>query len=154
MDKKRVLIDTNVVLDFLLKRANYEIAFEIINLAVNNEVIEFLTATTITDINFLSMKYSNPKMDSYTVQEKIKDLLKIIDILPVLKSDIEKALELHWLDMEDALQYSVALTNKCDCIVTNNTKDFEKAEIEVLNPYDFINKYFKELDNDEYDYEK
>ena len=30
MDKKRVLIDTNVVLDFLLKRANYEIAFEII----------------------------------------------------------------------------------------------------------------------------
>lgn len=150
MNKIRILLDTNIIVDFLLQRNNCEAAKYIIGLAVSDEAFECVTSTTITDISYLVGRYSNPKIDGYAVQEKIKDLLKIIDILSVSKADIEKALELHWKDMEDALQYAVAISNKCDCIVTNNIKDFEQHNIDILSPQDFIDKYLGKNNNDEH----
>lgn len=32
----------------------------------------------------------------------------------------------------------------CDCIITNNIRDFEEKDIEVLKPSDFIEKYISE----------
>lgn len=141
--KKSVLIDTNVILDFMLERDNYAMAAKVIDIAVSNEAMEYLAVPSITNINYLVKKYSSPRKDVFDVQRQIRDILSIMDILPTGRQDIMDALDLHWHDFEDALQYSIAIANHCDCIVTNNVKDFENPAIEVLTPQDFLAKYFK-----------
>ena len=39
---------------------------------------------------------------------------------------------------EDAVQYSVALANRVDIIITRNHKDFEGGPIPVLSPKEFL----------------
>ena len=53
----KLLIDTNIILDFLQKREPYyEDASAIFQLSVDNEVIECVTASSITDIYYLVNK--------------------------------------------------------------------------------------------------
>ena len=75
------------------------------------------------------------------VQKKLKDTLTLVEVLPVTEDNIFDAFSLEWDDFEDAIQYCVAKSNLCDCIITNNTKDFEADDLEVLSPRDFVNKY-------------
>ena len=136
-----ILLDTNVVVDVLLNRENAIYTNRIIELAIDDEAIECVTTTTVTDIHYLYKKYSDPKLTGYEVQDKLRDLLYILDMLPVTAKDVFNALECKWSDLEDALQYCVAVANGCDCIITNNTKDFENPQIEVISPKDFIDRY-------------
>ena len=41
-------------------------------------------------------------------------------------------------DFEDAVMVETALRSKMDCIVTRNIKDYEKANIPVYEPADFL----------------
>lgn len=51
----KLLIDTNVVLDVLLKREPFcEAAINVLNLAKRNDVQEFISATAITDIYYIA----------------------------------------------------------------------------------------------------
>lgn len=142
----KLLLDTNVVVDMLLQRVGYQDAEKILNLAIEQKTIECVTSTTVTDINYLVGKNSQPKLDSFMVQDRIRDILKILDVLSVSKEDIINALNLRWKDMEDALQYTIAKANGCDYIITNNIKDFALSDIEVLKPADFLSKYFDKTD--------
>lgn len=45
-------------------------------------------------------------------------------------------------DFEDALQYYSALNAGCSCLITDNVGDFYFADMEVLNPEVFFNRYF------------
>jgi len=131
---KKVLLDTNVVLDIALQRPNfYEHAKNIFNLIKQNKIIAFVSATTVTDIFYVLKR---EKLDAF---KYLKELLKIIDVLNVDKEIILTALYSGWIDFEDAVQSQVAIENNVDIIVTRNTKDFQKSEnIEVLTPKDFI----------------
>ena len=139
----RVLLDTNVVMDFLVERDGFNEAKTIIAATTNQELFECIIATAVTDIAYLIRVNTNPKEDYYKIQDTIAELIKVIDILPVTKEDILDALSLRWKDFEDALQYAVAKANGCDCIITNNIKDFELDDIEILRPKEFISKYIK-----------
>ena len=47
----RILIDTNVILDVLLKRSPfYETAIEVLKLSARDDIQEFVSASAITDI--------------------------------------------------------------------------------------------------------
>ena len=51
----RVLIDTNVILDVLLKRSPfYEAAIEVLKLSVREDIQEFVSASAITDIYYIA----------------------------------------------------------------------------------------------------
>jgi hypothetical protein len=41
-------------------------------------------------------------------------------------------------DFEDSLQYHAAITNRCQCLVTENVRDFYFSEITVMRPEDFL----------------
>ena len=77
----KLLIDTNIILDFLQKREPYyEDASAIFQLSVDNEVIECVTASSITDIYYLVNKEFK---DVKKTKERIQDLLELITILDV-----------------------------------------------------------------------
>lgn len=64
-------------------------------------------------------------------KEDVKNLLikliKIVSIACVSEDEIKNALLLSWKDFEDSVQYSVALLQKMDGIVTRNTNDYKKG---------------------------
>ena len=77
----KLQIDTNIILDFLQKREPYyEDASAIFQLSVDNEVIECVTASSITDIYYLVNKEFK---DVKKTKERIQDLLELITILDV-----------------------------------------------------------------------
>lgn len=130
-----LLLDTNVIMDWILHREGYENAVSILELAYKEEAIECVTASSITDINYIAYKETK---DSLGAQESIRKMLELITVLPVSRSDIEAALNLEWNDFEDAVQYAVARANGVDIIVSRNRKDFERTEIPVMTPQAFL----------------
>ena len=133
----KLLIDTNIILDFLQKREPYyEDASAIFQLSVDNEVIECVTASSITDIYYLVNKEFK---DVKKTKERIQDLLELITILDVTNKDIQDAIRSEWKDFEDSLQYIVALHNSVDAIIIRNTKDFSESSIPIYSPKEFLN---------------
>lgn len=132
----KLLIDTNVILDYLLARPGFrEDAMRVFSLAAYDDTYEFVSSSAVTDIFY----HVNKELrDSYAAQQKLRDLLRIITVLDVTQADINRALDLNWKDFEDAVQYSVALANRVDIIITRNHKDFEGGPIPVLSPKEFL----------------
>ena len=132
----RVLIDTNVILDVLLKRSQfYEAAIEVLKLSVREDIQEFVSASAITDIYYIA--YKNMR-DKAVVRELLKKLLLIVSVAGVSEEEIQKALELGWKDFEDSVQYSVALLNEMNGLITRNVKDYSSSEIQVWEPNQFL----------------
>ena len=132
----RVLIDTNVILDVLLKRSPfYEAAIEVLKLSVREDIQEFVSASAITYIYYIA--YKNMR-DKAVVRELLKKLLLIVSVAGVSEEEIQKALELGWKDFEDSVQYSVALLNEMNGLITRNVKDYSSSEIQVWEPNQFL----------------
>ncbi len=139
---KRVLLDTNILLDIAFKREQFcENSSDVLrkikskNLKLNG----FISATTIKDIYYLIAKGENKRI-AYNF---LKDILNILDITSVDKAIIFDALNSKIKDFEDAIQESSALLNDIDIIITRNEKDFKNSRLEVLNPKDFLKIYSK-----------
>jgi len=133
---KTVLLDTNVVLDFALKREPYyKNAQTILNEIASNNVQGCITASMATDIFYLLQKTNGKGFALNT----LIDLVIILDVLAVYSEDVHSALHSEWDDFEDALQAQVAVRNGMDAIITRNSKDYEKLQnIDIVSPIDFI----------------
>ena len=133
---KKVLLDTNVVLDFLLKReSNYRDAQIIIEEIVNGNIHGYITASMATDIFYILQK-TNGKTFALN---SLADLLIILDVLTVYRDDVYSVLHSDWDDFEDALQTHVAIRSGMNAIVTRNVKDYRKVKnIDIILPHDFI----------------
>jgi len=131
----RVLLDTNVVLDFILKRPPFDReAKEIFVRAAQRQIEIFVSP--ITPINaFYTTKKEKGKDIAF---QSIEKLLKIVRLT---KSDIhifQSALSLNFSDYEDAVQCACALAENLDAIVTRNTKDYKNAVINIYSPTEFL----------------
>lgn len=132
----RLLIDTNVVLDVLLKRQPFfEDGVKVLKLSAREDVEEFVSASAITDIYYIANR--NLK-DKEKVRELLQMLLKVVSVAAVSAKEINMALESEWNDFEDSVQYSVAALNEMDGLVTRNTDDYRMAELPVWTPQEVI----------------
>ena len=57
----------------------------------------------------------------------------VVSIAAVGEQEIRNALETEWKDFEDAVQYSVALLNEMEGLVTRNPGDYERADISIIS---------------------
>ena len=130
------LVDTNVVLDVLLRRSPfYQNAFTIFKLVNQGHISACLSATTMTNIFYLLRKARNNPDDTYRMMDGITALFTIA---PVSESTVAAALSLRWRDFEDAVQFVTARENNVAYIVTRNTQDFSSGHIPALTPEQFI----------------
>ncbi|MCF8304089.1 MAG: PIN domain-containing protein [Bacteroidales bacterium] len=132
---KRVLFDTNIILDIALKRNPFfEDAFKLFGLIDDKKINGHITASTVTDIYYISR---NEKGHDESIRF-IENLVEIVDILGIEKETILKALALKMNDFEDAVQTSAAEMNGVEILITRNKADFTDTEIEVLTPKEFL----------------
>lgn len=128
----KLLIDTNVVLDVLLRREPFfRTAAEVLNLTQRDDVREYVSASAITDIYYIANKQMK---DRDTVRDLLKRLLMVVSVAAVSEREIQNALDLAWGDFEDSVQYSVALLNEMDGIVTRNPGDYQEANMRIWLP--------------------
>lgn len=128
----KLLIDTNVVLDVLLRREPFsKTAAEVLNLTQRDDVREYVSASAITDIYYIANKQMK---DRDAVRDLLKRLLMVVSVVAVSEREIQNALNLAWGDFEDSVQYSVALLNEMDGIVTRNPSDYQEANIRIWLP--------------------
>lgn len=131
-ENMRLLIDTNVVLDVLLRREPFfKVSADVLNLAQHDGVREYVSASAITDIYYIA---SRQMKNRAAVSDLLKRLLMVVSIAAVSEQEIRNALDLSWIDFEDSVQYSVALMNEMDGIITRNPGDYQEAAIPIWLP--------------------
>ena len=134
MDK--VLIDTDVILDFFFDRKPFaKYSTEILNLCEENKLYGFITPVIISNVYYLLRKTAKHDI----IVEKIKQLLSIIEIIKMDKNAVINALNSEFKDFEDALQNFSAIENgEIKVILTRNIKDFKKSELAILTPETYL----------------
>lgn len=135
----KVLIDTNVILDALVRRFPYcDPAEKLFLLVAEDKLRAFMTASSVTDIYYLLRKNLHNENQA---REILLRLFSLFEIIEVTGNDCEKAMSLPLNDYEDALIATCARRKKLDLIITRNTKDFIESPVKAVEPNDFFAHY-------------
>src|SRR5690242_19206133 len=107
MEPQKLLIDTNVVLDFLLARKPFDTAAKtIFGLAADDEVMLYISINSFSDIiYFVSKDY-----DVHSVRTQMNELLDFVTIIDAGQKDALKCLKMvDFNDIEYAFQAHCAM---------------------------------------------
>ena len=132
---KRVLLDTNIILDIALERREFfEKSKELMRFITQRDIPAYVTATTTTDIYYILKKSKGHK----PTIEFLRNLFGFIDIAYVSSQVIINALQSELTDFEDAVQVESAKENGIGIIITRNKADFVKSDVVVFTPDEFV----------------
>ena len=127
----RVLIDTNIVLDYLLEREQFlKDAEALFNAIDSGQVIGYVTATTLTDIFYIARRQTR---SVELARQAVSTTLAVMVIASVNRAILEAAFASELADFEDAVQIHCAVSQGLDAIVTRDTQDFSGSVIPVLS---------------------
>lgn len=134
---KRLLIDTNIVIDLLAKREPYYAdSARLFSLADKKQVKLTVSSLTIANTHYTLIKVKN-SIESKSILRKLK---LIVDVLTFDDKVIGLALnDTDFEDFEDGIQYFSAIENVIDIIITRNLKDFKKSILPVMTPGQYLN---------------
>jgi len=132
---KRILIDTNVILDKMAKREPFsDDANAIFSLIIQDQIVGFTTASSITDVHFLLSK----AIGSESSIDAIENLLDIFEVISVTKDDCLNALKIGIKDFEDALVAVCADKEDIDFIVTRDAEFLKQPK--ATTPSEFLSR--------------
>ena len=134
---KKVLIDLNIILDFLNKRNFHEEAANIINMCVEKKLYGFIAAHEITTLSYFLLK---EKKDKNKAADIISALLDMFNIIPIDEKILREALFSPVKDYEDAVIEVSSVKNSIDYIISRNLGDFKSARVQVCTPEQFFIK--------------
>lgn len=142
MKNMRILIDTNIILDWLMCREPFqERAKWIMRESMFGSLDGYIAAHSLTDLFYILRK----DLDVPKRKELLLLLCEHLQIIPEDAAIIKEALNQEtWTDLEDGLQMQCARERNLDYIVTRNIKDFSDSPIQPLSPEDFIEIVRKE----------
>ena len=134
---KKVFLDTNVLLDFLLDRKpfNDDIA-EIIERSIDKSIQLCISSIAVTDINYIITRSEGVN----AANKKTKKILKLVKVEAVGESTVHKSSNSKFKDFEDGVQNFCAVESKHKIIVTRNVKDFKESELSIMTPKEFLIK--------------
>jgi len=131
-----VILDTNIVIDAIaVRKPFYENALEILHKFGQKEITCAITASTASDIYYISKKYLK---DNEKILYVLKKLFNMLTIITVTKKDCLKAFETGIKDYEDSLLSVCAFKWNASFIVTRNSKDFSNSVISAISPEEFL----------------
>ena len=136
-----IFIDTNVLLDVMLRRDDfYPASRAVFDIVETNDISAFVSAVSMTNIFYILSKFKKSIDDVYSLMD---DLSALFTIVPVTENTIINAMALRWKDFEDAVQFMSAQGVNAKYIITRNKSDFETFEIPCLSPSEYITRFHK-----------
>jgi predicted nucleic acid-binding protein len=131
-----LLIDTNIVLDWLLERQPFaNNAERIMANCINGSFRGYLAAHSLLNIFYITRK-------AKSVNERKEILLMLCDWFEIIGIDKEFIIASlqndEWQDLEDGLQMQSAIFEELDYIITRDIKGFTHSVIKAVTPEDFL----------------
>jgi predicted nucleic acid-binding protein len=123
-----VLLDTNVLLDVLLAREPWAAeAARLLDVIATGRVQGFVASHALTTIFSLVQR----ARDAATARTIVADLLTLLAVVPLDRTDFLRALGHSQRDYQDAVQVAAALRAGAGVLVTRNPKAFANAPVAV-----------------------
>lgn len=133
----RVFLDTNIIIDLIQKREDYELAARIFQGSEDGEY-ELCTSTlSMVNVAYILRKFYK----GYRFYELLGELMEIINVVSVSSLAYGNALKSKAGDFEDAVQLFSALEEGVDYIITRNVDDFIDGLLPICTPSVFLENY-------------
>lgn len=148
MAKLKLLLDTNIVIDFLNERHPFYEGARL--MMICGRVGEFdlkITSSQFTDLVYILSDGGKKSKIEFTLKQ-LRGLRTFIDVIPIDSEDIDLMLNSDWSDPEDFLLYKAAEKNKVDALVSRNKNDFDPDIIPIFNCEELFDWVLKEFDLD------
>ncbi|MBD2386486.1 type II toxin-antitoxin system VapC family toxin [Cylindrospermum sp. FACHB-282] len=131
----KVLLDTNIIVDDALERAPFWDASEQVLSQIEQGQIEgYISASTFSDLYYIIRR---ARGRDWTLSY-LNQLVTLCQIATVNQAVITMALTANFRDFGDAIQYSTAVLNQLDAIITRNPQDFPVVTPRILTPEQLI----------------
>ena len=130
MNKPRLFIDSDVILDLVLHREDhFEFAQNLFVQYQQGKCALFTSSIVLANMHFIIRKLHDIKFANSSVLFVNKHF-KIID---ANNDDIENSIQSKFSDFEDGVQYFSALrSKKIEAFITRNIKDYKHAELPIF----------------------
>jgi len=131
----QVLIDTNVILDAILRRGEFSRLAQLLVRKHEEKLFQgFVSASAITDIYFIVEKERKREFALLAV----KKVVRMLTVIPVNLEILESAFALPMDDFEDAVQTAAAKDFGIDIVVTRDKTGFSNSGLHVYLPVEFL----------------
>ena len=130
-----VAIDSNIILDVILPKPVFAESRAVL---AKTGFDFYVSASSITDIFYITKKYCG---SAERAKDVLRKILEIVSVAGVDENCIIRALNADWKDFEDCVQYNTAQQIKAEIIITRNTKDYESSAIRVMSPKEFLSMF-------------
>ena len=131
-----LLIDTNIVLDYLTNREPHtDEARQIFHYCAEKKVKGYVAAHSITNIFYILRKL----FSSAERKKMLIDLCELVEVCGLQNVQLANALTNEAFDdLEDCIQAECAKTIQADYIITRNVKDFVHSSVLPILPREFL----------------
>ncbi len=132
-----VLIDTNVIIDFLVAREPfYDSALRVMEKCASGEADGYMAFHSLPNLWYILRK--GPAETRRLWLEKVCMVLKVAcasqeAVMAAIKMD-------NFIDFEDCLQDRCAEEVSANYIITRNTSDFEASVVSAIEPDEWLKK--------------
>ena len=131
----KILLDTNIIIDDALEREPFWDASEqVLSLIEQGTIAGYISASTVSDLYYIIRK---ARGRDWTLTY-LNQLVTFCQIATVNQAVISMAFTSNFKDFEDSIQYSTALVNQLDAIITRNPQDFPIVTPRILTPDQLI----------------
>ena len=137
--KNKLFLDTNIVINYIGKRAHFLSAATLMDMGYAGEVDLFITNLTIANTLYILRK----EVGLEAAKDCLKRLCEFVKVAPSTQHETEQAFKTPNPDFEDALQYFSAVSVGADVIITRNEKHFKFSNIPVMDAESYLGKKSK-----------
>ncbi len=137
----KIYIDANVILDYCLDREGKSNAKIILDEISNGNIKGYISGSIVHILSYFLLRVFGVEKTKETILEIIEDF----EIIDMPKEKIIQSLHSKMNDIEDALQYYVALHHNINYFISND-KQLKKeglTTLPVLKPSDYIKEFLK-----------
>jgi predicted nucleic acid-binding protein len=131
----KVFLDTNVLLDVLVRREPHCIAASEIWSRVEKGALDgHISAISFNNVYYVLRRIA----DRSPAAEGLRLLRDVFHVVSLDERIIHSAMDSEFADFEDAIQFFSAHRAGADFIITRNTRHFPAQPIAVVTPEEFL----------------
>lgn len=132
---KRILYDTNILLDVILDRAPHvKASAAALDLVAQGRVEGYVAGHAVTTIAYLVQR----ERGAAEAHKALMHLLAKVRVTPITDASVRLALSMGFGDLEDAVCAASAQEAGCAVIVTRNPQHFRKSQPPAMLPDAFL----------------
>lgn len=131
----RWLIDTNVVLDVLLKRElHFQDSAAVWKLCETEQAEGYISTLSFANLVYVMRRELTPAQ----IRDVLARMKLIFRFADFSASALSRAADLQWPDFEDAVQSVIAEEIGADHIITRNVRDFRDSQVTAFTPAEML----------------